>query len=246
MKLFRALCAASLLPLLVLSACNKDKDPVAPYTGPEKDAYFPLRVGHYVEYNVDSTYWDDFLDLRTTKSMQQRYTIVDTFTDGQGRLSYRVDVSTRRYDTLSWQPESVFYVTSTPGQLEWVQGNLRFVKLRYPVVAGTQWDGNEFIATDAADLAYFANWPYKYTDVGSSFTNPGMTFDKTATVLQVDEKQNNPEQLPSAYAFRNYGKEVYAYGIGLVYKELVHWVYDPGVRKARKGYGVVMKAYRSN
>jgi hypothetical protein len=180
-----------------------------------------------------------------------RYSVADTFTDLQGRLSYRVDVATRGYDTMPWKPESVFYVTSTPSQLEWVQNNLRFVKLRYPVVAGMQWSGNEFIATSDQDLQYFAGWNYQYTNVGGTYSHNSaagspVQFDSSATVSQVSEQVNNPEQLPSAYAYRNYGKEVYAHGVGLVYKELIHWVYDPGVRKARKGYGVVMRAIAHN
>lgn len=235
---------ALVLTVSFFSACKKEND--ESYSGNPNEAYFPIKVGHYVEYDVDSTYWDDLRCLKTVHLHQQRYTITDTFTDNQGRASYRVDVLWRRADSLAWEPNSVFYVTSTPTRLEYVQNNLRFIKLIYPVSDGLQWSGNALVATNDQDLNYFFGWNYKYTNMGQSYNNGLMNFDNTVTVEETDETQNNPDTQPRDYAYRTFGKEVYAYGVGMVYREMIHWIYDPNVVSCRKGYSVIMRATKHN
>ncbi len=244
MKVLRFAGMACALAALLFSSCSKDTNSAAPQN--DVDNYFPVTPGHYVEYAVDSTYWDDFLALKTVKRMQLRYVVADTFTDLQGNASYRMEVSVRRNDTSQWQPESVFTVTPKESQVEVLQNNLRFIKLQYPVVNGNTWKGNAFISTFDQDLQYFRDWNYMYSGVGNPFETDGQVFQKTATVNQIDETVNNPELQPDAYASRTFGKEVYAQGIGLVHREMIYWIYDPGVRKARKGYGVLMRALKYN
>ncbi len=247
MKFLRFAGAACALTALLFSSCKKDNDnTVAPEN--QVSDYYPVNLGHYVEYNVDSTYWDDFLALKTVKKMQMRYTVVDTFTDLARNPSYRVEVLVRKNDTSQWQPESVFSVTKKPSSVEVVQNNLRFIKLQFPVTNGNSWQGNQYISTFDQELQYFRDWTYKFSDVGKPYDADGVVFQNTATVNQIDETVNDPELQPEAYATRNFGKEIYGKGAGLLYREAIHWVYDPGVgvRKARKGYGVRMSAYKHN
>jgi hypothetical protein len=74
-------------------------------------------------------------------------------------------------------------------------------------------------------------------------------------VNQVDRVENDPERIPEAYGSRTYGKEVFAEGIGMVYKEYIRWTYDPVAyfnndpdqpSRCRKGTGVVMRAVDHN
>lgn len=93
---------------------------------------------------------------------------------------------------------------------------------------------------------FIAGWNYNYTDYKKSFNQDGVSFDNTVTVNEVDETQNDPETQPTAYAYRTYSKEVYAYNVGLVYRAWTHWVYDPGVKNCRSGSSVIMKAIDHN
>lgn len=241
-----------LLPFLILSglflvsffSCKKESDDK--YANDVSAGYFPLEVGHYITYSVDSLIWNDFNCTVDTNTYQVRYTVADTFFDNASRLSYRIETSIRTADTLPWQPGNVVYATRTATGLEYVESNLRFIKLTYPIVEGQTWDGNSMILTNDQDYSYMAGWEYKYANYKQSFEQDGISFDNTVTVNEVDETQNDPETQPNDYAYRTYSKEVYAYGVGMVYRSWTHWIYDPGVKQCRKGAAVVMKAIDHN
>lgn len=244
MKLLRYSFLLLSFPLFFLASCSKEDGPAPVDT--DDAAYFPLRKGHFVEYHVDSTYWDDFLGTETHHLMDLRYVVADTLTDNAGRLSHVITVSRRKDATELWQPESNFIVTRTTERLEWIQNNLHFVKLIFPVQAKREWKGNEFISTLDPARLFYRDWDYTYADVGGTYKNEYKTFDNALTVNQVDETINNPEQQPTAYASRTYGLEKYAKNIGLIEKRFIHWTYDPGVAPARKGTAVMMKAFNYN
>jgi len=240
----------ALLPLAIISfglaSCEKEE---TAQPNPEHffTEYFPLKPGHYVTYNVDSTIWDDFRCLKTVHTMQMRYTVADTFTDLQGRRSYRIDIMRRETDSVGWVDDEVIYVTPTTSRLEYVQKNLRFIKLIFPVAEGTYWNGNSLISASDQDYQYFADWVYKYTRLGQAFQAPGgKYYPATVTVEGTDQQQNDPETQPNAYSYRTYLREVYAKDAGLVWREQTRWIYDPGVKKCRKGYSVTMYAVDNN
>ncbi len=245
MKLFRFSFLVLALPVLLLFSCSTDNTTSTPVSVSDS-AYFPLRKGHFVEYHVDSTYWDDFLGTETHYFLDLRYAISDTLTDLQGRPTYSITVSQRKDATEGWRLQSTFQTTTTQSQLEWVQDNIRFVKLKFPVVNGKTWLGNEFISTLQQDRLFYRDWHYTYADVAASYNNGFKTFNNTLTVNQVDDTLNNPEQSPAAYAYRTFGREKYALNVGLIEKQFVHWTYDPGVAAARKGTAVTMKAFNYN
>lgn len=229
---------------MALFSCTKQNDDK--YKGDFSKAYFPLQFGRYVTYNVDSTLWNDFLQVKSIHSYQMRYTVADTFRDNENRLSYRIDVHIRSNDTLPWQVHRVIYVTQTPTTLEYQEDNVRYIKLVYPISNNVQWKGNSLIPSDDQDYQYLNDWTYQYTDFGASYNDGNVYFDNTVTVLEDDELHNDPETMPSAYADKTYSKEVYGYDVGMVYREMTHWIYDPGVATFRKGYSVVMRAVDHN
>jgi hypothetical protein len=167
---------------------------------------------------------------------------MDTFRDNSLRLSYMINTQIRRADTLPWRSGEVFYATPTETGLEVMQSNLRFLKLTFPIAHGKTWMGNSMIPAQDQDYQYLHDWTYRYQDFQRAFNTGKVEFQNTVTVMQHDEQQNDPETMPMAYAFRTYAKEVYAYDIGMVYKELTHWTYDPGTSQCRKGYSVIMRA----
>lgn len=243
-KLLPALLTAALFSL-VLSSCDKDDEDK--YNGNLTLAYFPLEIGHYVTYQVDSTYWDKALCLRTIHKMQHRYQVADTFSDSMGRPSYRIDILTRPTDSISWTMDEVIYVTRTNDRLEMYQNNLPIIRQTFPIANGRTWKGNSLIPAGDEDYAYMRDWDYQYTNLGQEFNNGQSSYKNTVTVNQVDKKEGNPETLPGTSAYRTFGKEVYSYGIGLVYREITHWVYDPSVgNPCREGYSVTLRAIDHN
>ncbi|MCD8538412.1 MAG: hypothetical protein LRY55_00600, partial [Leadbetterella sp.] len=103
-----------ILPFLLLAvltvgffSCKKKIDD----TIAGNNVYFPLEIGRYVTYQVDSTIFDDFTCSVRTSTYQMRYTIADTFRDDQDRLSYRMEVHRRMADTAQWDVFKVVYAT---------------------------------------------------------------------------------------------------------------------------------------
>ncbi|MBL7682581.1 MAG: hypothetical protein JNK00_04435 [Flavipsychrobacter sp.] len=249
------------LPLLLLAvfftivytSCKKaDEIPVVK----EHQAYFPLEIGKYVIYNVDSTIWDDTNCVKVVRRHQMMYTVADTFTDAMGRPSYRIDVRIRKKAEDVWQTHNVIYATNTGQELEMSHSTLKFIKMIYPIEENRTWLGNAYVDVDDTDIAYFRDWTYRYVNVGLPFDNGQVKYNKTVTVLQIDEKINDPEIQPRTDAVRTFSKEVFGEGIGMVYREYYRWTYDASAlnnndvnnpdTKCFKGDGVVMRAVDHN
>ncbi len=234
-------------------SCKKADPEPAPLS-PENE-YFPLEKGKYVIYDLDSTIWDDKLCITLKRQYQFMYTIADTFTNAEGNLSYRLDVRRRKKPEDVWSTHQVYYVTNTGTNLEMTYNELRFIKLQFPIQAGATWQGNTYINTEDKDLTYFKDWVYTYEKIGDTYSTGDVEYSNTITVLQRDETINDPETIPRQNASRTYSREVYASGIGMVYREYYHWTYDPGIsqnndpnndRRCRRGTGVVMRAVDHN
>lgn len=232
--------------LLVISSCTKKKDL---YMGDYSKNYFPLNLGKEIIYDVDSIYWDDVYDVRTLHHSQMRWVIADTFRDEEFRLSYRIATDIRPNDSAAWVAHRAIYVTPTETTLEYVEENMRFIKLIFPINNGGTWQGNRLMHTDLdKDIAYFNGWNYYYDKFSERFSNGFAYFDNTVTVNAVNDTLGNPELVPTQYAEKTFAKEVYAQGVGMVYREVTRWTYDPAATATpfRQGYSVVMKALDHN
>jgi hypothetical protein len=233
-----------LLPLLALLvigwvSCKKETD--GRYYTEATRGYFPLQLGRYVIYDVDSTTWNDFNCIKSEKHLNLRYTVADTFTDNQNRPSFRVDVHERDNADSAWKVNQVFYVTPTTTGVDVVMQNLRFQKMIFPVAEGRTWLGNRAIDTTEPGLREYGGWVYRYSEFQRPYDNGRARFDYTVTVNAINDSLNKSGG--DDYATKSFFREVYAYDIGMIYRESTFWVYDPNVaRCSRKGHSVIMRA----
>jgi hypothetical protein len=184
----------------VFSSCKKDS-PTEVFTG---HGYFPVEIGHWVEYDVDSIVYNDFTGLVDTFRYQVRELIESDFVDDAGRPSKRIERFKKSSDTLDWQISDVWYCTVTSFRAEKTEENIKYVKLIFPVKKGKNWDGNAF--------NNIGSWDYEYTEVNEPLLLGTQIFDSTLTVQQIEDF-NLIETI-------NY-KEVYAMGVGLIKKEII-------------------------
>lgn len=229
---------------IVLFACKKPDD--IPEPPKEEQEYYPLEKGKWVIYDVDSTVWDDTFCIERTYSYQVRHIVADTFTDDAGRPSFRVEAYKRVKIEDEWVPQTVFYATNTGVTLEIVQDQLRFIKMVFPISEGEEWEGNSYILTRDPDYSFYADWMYEYQKVGEGFNTGSKVFEKTITVEQRNEAISDPELFTEEFASRTSSREIYASGVGMIYREYIRWTYDPNTTKCRKGVGVVMRATDHN
>ncbi len=212
--------------ILLMTGCKKQTEtPV----NPSIFDYLPLQTGRVLVYRLDSTVTPPFGVSLVVKSYLLKDSIESSFTDNTGRTSFRIN----RYitDTLSaqgWNYLSTYYITPATTTIEVVDdNNYRFIKLAAPVMTGQSWKGNAYIDTKSAysQVTYLDNWDYTYQNVDQPFTVNKGTLDSTLTVLQRDETIPEGPFDPNNYQQRNYSIEVYAKGIGLIYKGFLHWTW---------------------
>jgi hypothetical protein len=208
--------------------------------------YFPLTLGKYVVYDVDSTRYFGKAGTQYTVKMQMKYVITDTYTVNR-KLSYIMDVFSRPYDGGIWVGLSVILVTPTATGLLYYQDNSQYNKMMFPVTNGLTWKGNAAVVVADSEFYYLKDWNYQYHNFGLYYFNGLVNFDNTVTILE-DDQNVNYQNVDSAVAgYRTYAKEVYAYNVGMVYKEWTHYTFGPpDTTRNKDGYSVVMRAREHN
>lgn len=228
-----------------LGACRKHDDNKTDLTR----NYYPLVLGKYVAYEVDSIYYDENLCTQYRVKSQLKYVITDTFSDDRNflnKLSYIVDVFYRPYEGGKWLPHSVILLNPTGNTLNWSQDQVKFIKMMFPVTEGVKWKGNANAPTADPQFNFLENWEYEYKNLRKSYNTGYLNFDNTVTVLENDETVNYPEVDTGVGAYRVYSKAVYAYNVGLIYRELTHTTYKAYNSQCLNGYSVVMRAIDHN
>jgi hypothetical protein len=227
----------------LLLSCSKQTETI---NLPALSDYYALQTAKVFIYRLDSLLIpiSGGSELEA-KSYHARDSIADTIRDNIGRLSYRVYRSIT--DTLELQPWKTigsYYITPEDNTVEVMdENNLRFIKLKEPLRNDYSWQGNSYIDTRSASSPYqfMDGWNYIYQNVAMPYSVLMGELSNTITVLQDDETSPPGDFDPNNYQQRNYSIEVYAYGIGLVYKEFIHWTWQttpPPAKFDNDSYGI--------
>jgi hypothetical protein len=210
-----------LLAVLILSGCKKN-NPLQTDTPAD---YYPLAVGKYIIYRMDSLKFIISGSQDTVISYLAKEVVEDSITDNLGRPSFRV---TRYLNDTSgagdWVPSTAYMVTPTTGSVEVVDNNLRFIKLVTPVQDGISWNGNAYIDTKSDDspVPYMDGWNYTYANTGQPYDVPAGTVPEAVVVNEADETTGNAD----TYLQVTFSQEVYGKGIGLIYRKFLHSEYQ--------------------
>ena len=199
------------------------------YSSDQVTDYVQLQIGKYITYRLDSLEFINFGTQDTIVSYLAKDVIDDTITDNLGRPSFRVI----RYlsdttGTAPWTPNETYMITPTRQALEVIENNMRFLKLELPIVNGFTWLGNSYIDTNSpySGVTFMDGWNYTYDSVGGSFAVPYGVVANTITIQQANDSSGNPG-VDSVISSRTFSEEVYGKNIGLIYKNLVNWQYQP-------------------
>ncbi len=230
----------SLLILTFFASCKHEVLP--PDAAGLGSDYFPFVIGHVIEYSVDSLKYNTFSSDTDFVHLDFKDEIVSEFTDNTGRDSYVIERSVRSDSNAAWQGQLTYYVTQGNYEIEVVENNLRFIKLVLPVKANTSWKGNVYIPASTSgldELKWYYDWDYSYSKINQAFNNGVKTFPNSMVVSY--EHLTNDSTAHTQYSnYTNY-KESYSRTIGLIYRELTHWEYQP-TEGFRNGFSVVMRA----
>ena len=213
--------------IVTVSSCKKSTEEIET---PELETYFPLTTGKYITYALDSLVYVNFGAGSEIHSYEVKYEVDARVTDNLGRPAYRIYRYIRNTSADQWRPDATFIAVNAATGLEFIEDNMRFVKLRLPIREGYSWKGNTFIDTYSllSPVKYLDDWDYIYENVGASEQIGNFTFENTITVNHRDEIIGNPAD-PDSYAEVNYSQEKFAKGIGMVYRKFLHTEYQPPV-----------------
>jgi hypothetical protein len=240
----------------LLASCSKSSETL---TLGDIRSYNLQQPGKYIIYQLDSLVFINFGKKDTTISYQIKDSVAAQITDNLGRTAFRIMRFIRKTAANAWTPTNTFMTVPTDNTIEFVENNLRFIKLKQPLRDGFSWKGNAYIDTrsSGSPYAFLDDWDYFYQNMNAKITLGSLTVDSTITVNQADTTYGNRNDIDT-YSERNYGLEHYAKGIGLVYRKLEYWEYqpppppppgvplDPARRGTRTGYGITLTMLSHN
>lgn len=241
--------------LLLLPGCDK-KDA---FKSDDLTAYWNLQPGKFVRYRLDSLLFINFGQKDTIVTYQAKDVVDAPFTDENGRKGWRVIRYLRDFNSTSesdWKANIAYQVITERNTIEVQEDNLRFRKLSLPITEGYTWLGNSLLPIHPYQARYqfsndgdIASWDYTYQDVGLSAQVGTQNYENTITVWQAGDSVNVPVTVPRAIGYRDHWVEQYAKDIGLIYKEVVMWEYQPANGSSpsyRSGFGIKMEIIDHN
>lgn len=200
---------------VALSSCYEEETDI-PLIGYE---FFPMEVGRFVEYQVDSLWRDDAAGPIAFSEIRYRLRDVNesTFTDEEGRTAMRVERSWRKSGEIEFRIKDIWSRTRTDQFAEQNEENVIFVKMDFPIREGKVWNGNRRTTLTSLQEHFRQptipqEWDYTFQNVNEPYAINGFTFDSTVTVMQADR--------PAQFGLNMFAKEVYAKNIGLVHKQM--------------------------
>lgn len=185
------------LVVLLAAACDSEDRKPADIG---KD-YIPSAVGTYQIYAVDEIQYSSIGGM-TELHYQLMTEVVDSFPATDGTYTYVIYRSTRHTENDPWTYLDTWSMRITDSEAVVSEANTSYVKLTFPATTGRNWNGNKFNngAEDRYDLA----------QAGAPFTVGDQVFDRAVVVDQEDNRD--------FIVYQDKRSEVFAYGVGLVYK----------------------------
>lgn len=192
-----------IIGLLYVSSCKKDT-PVSPV--PDLGfQYFPLNLGYYTVYDVDSVVHDDFLDSVKPYKYQLKELVESKYTDNEGKETFRIERYKRANASDAWVIADVWAAQVSATRAEKFEENTWFLKMIFPVKINEKWNGNAFNSAEPME--------YEYTEVHAPAVINGLDFDSTVTILQAEDV-NAISKL--------FAKEMYAKNVGMIWREYIN------------------------
>ena len=240
-----------LLVLVLVNAGCGDRQIEAPKPqDTEHYAYFPLQIGKYVVFAVDSIVYDFASGggiLQDSSHTLVREEITDTLRDNTGQLLFQIERSERPDDSSPWVLSSITTAARTGSQAIRTENNFRFLKLIFPMDKRSEWDGNLWIDQEreieiaGERMRPFTNWHYEVDSIDIPSQIGAFAFDSVLVVTEADD--NNVIE-------RRFSRVKYAKHVGVVWREQlildsqycnqspppVDCSTKPWAEKAEKGY----------
>lgn len=194
---------------------------------PADAAYFPLEKGLNHIYGVVETRYRGGQEPQTLR-YELMTEVVDSFPSPMSQYTYVIHRHKRIAEGEAWEPWDTWSVRKDGREVIVTEGNTAFVKARFPVSAENRWNGNARNPLGEDE--------YGFVEIHLPREINGIAFEKTLTV----EQERNEDRI----VFRDERHEIYALGVGLIYREIVQLKYctdDPCLGQQVIDEGIEMK-----
>jgi hypothetical protein len=201
------------------------------YVTPDPEArglnYYPLQVGDYRVYDVTDIEYQN--NVPTEKQFQMREWVADSFMDQTNALTYKIIRSVRPDAQSEWLDDSVMTVTKDANQVILTKDNTKYIKFVFPVTEGKTWIAdlyNDNVIDEDEPNPYLSKEYYRYLNVDQPYASGIENFQQTVTVIQ-GEPNNDPEHPDFDNSKFDDRKEIYAKGIGKIFRLFHRLEYKP-------------------
>jgi hypothetical protein len=158
------------------------------------------------------------------KNYELKVLIYDSSKNVEGTYTYYIHRYTRADSTQAWTDLDSWSARVTTNQVIVNEGNTPYVKLNFPLVSNSKWNGNAYNNLGEEDYN-LQNFQRSY-QLGN-----GKKYPTTLIVVQSDNQD--------FFVYQDKRIEVYAASVGLIYKETTQLTYfqDPcyGQQKVKTG-----------
>ncbi|MDQ4139044.1 MAG: hypothetical protein M3142_00835 [Bacteroidota bacterium] len=183
--------------------------------------YYPLQVGDYWIYQVTETRYQNQFASQPGDSVQYwvREQVDTVYKDLTNENTYKIIRSRRNNADGEWGTDSVYVVNKSGSDVRVTQNNVRVVKFIFPVTEGKKWNAQIYNTRSGVNNSSEQTF-YSFANLSAAFSINGTTYPNTVKVVQV----LNENAIEKQELF-----EIYAYGIGRIYKHVVAYNYcsDP-------------------
>ena len=181
---------------------NLSCDPVEYSEVKSYQDYFPIEIQKEKKFLVTNIIHNSF--GKDTSSYYLKEIITESFIDLEGDTAYRIQRYWRTDTTQTYEIKDVWVVKKSENSIQQLEENIRFTKLIFPINKNSFWNGNAF-----NNLGY---QEYSVQSIHTGFNLNNLTFDSCVSINQ-NYKSNLLEYENS--------QEIYSFGLGLVYKEVI-------------------------
>ena len=192
-----------IIALLAFVACNKENEIPADVEFAADKQYFPLQTDKALIYKVTEINIDKPSDYYDTAVYYLRERTDIPFIDNEGDTAYRIERYKSPTQSYNWKISDVWEAKLTIYTAEKVEENQRFIKIKFPLAKGKNWNGNLKNELDAKDCTI--------TSLSSTYNNGNIHLDSCISIT----RDSSLSQINKVYDV-----EIYARNIGLVYKEI--------------------------
>ncbi|MBN2683535.1 MAG: hypothetical protein JXR58_13655 [Bacteroidales bacterium] len=184
--------------IILFFSCKKEESvPI-----PEIDySYLPLDTGVYFVYQIEEIEIDSALSYYDTVRYQLKTVFESYYSDAEGNNAIRVERYKRNSSLQNWSVSDVWSANYKNGTVQFVEENMRFVKMVYPSSINKTWDGNAYNIYDKE--------MYTITSIDAPAIINSLAFDSVLTVTQLYD---------TTLLYKYFKVEKYAKNIGLIYK----------------------------